>query len=77
MITSLLSDQRTGMVKDGVAELHEAPDATSKVSWRAEPGVIGRISHCKDGWCRIDAGGRSGFVEEAKLWGVDQDETIE
>lgn len=77
MITNLLSDQRTGMVKDGVAELHDSPDANSKINWRAEPGVIGRLSHCKDGWCRIDVGGRGGFVEETKLWGVDPDETIE
>lgn len=77
MITNLLSDQRTGMVKDGVAELRDSPRADATVKWRAEPGVIGRLSHCADGWCRFDVGGRGGFVEESKLWGVDAGETID
>jgi SH3-like domain-containing protein len=77
MIGNLVSDIRTGMVKDGTADLLDAPNAAGKVVWRAEPGVVGKLSHCAEGWCRLDVAGRGGFVEEAKLWGVDPGETIE
>lgn len=77
MIGNLVSDQRTGVVRGGIAELRDAPDPGSKVMWRAEPGVIGRLSHCGSGWCRIDVAGRAGYVETDHLWGLDPDEKID
>jgi SH3-like domain-containing protein len=77
MIGNLVSDQRNGMVKDAIADLRDAPRADAKVTWRAEPGVIGRLSHCAGGWCRLDVMGRGGFVEETRLWGVDPAETFD
>lgn len=77
MIGNLVSDQRTAMVKDGIANLREAPNDGAKVAWRAESGVIGRVGHCANGWCKLDVQGRAGFVEEAKLWGVDPDENLD
>jgi SH3-like domain-containing protein len=76
MIGNLVSDQRTGMVKGGVAELRDTPNAGAKVLWRAEAGVIGRLSKCGGGWCRFDVQGRGGYLEEARLWGVDLGEAI-
>ena len=75
MIGNLVSDQRTGMIKGGVADLRDAPNSGAKVVWRAEPGVVGRVDQCGGGWCRIDVHGRSGYVEQASLWGVDPGET--
>ncbi|MBA2934211.1 hypothetical protein HZF05_08865 [Sphingomonas sp. CGMCC 1.13654] len=77
MIGNLIGDQRTGMIKDGTADLRDAPNDGAKVVWRAEPGVIGKVSHCADGWCRLDVQGRGGFVEETKLWGVDEGENLD
>jgi SH3-like domain-containing protein len=77
MIGNLVSDQRTGMVKDAIADLRASPNADAKVVWRAEPGVVGRLSHCAEGWCKLDVQGRGGFVEETKLWGVDPDENFD
>lgn len=77
MIGNLVSDQRTAMVKGGVAALRSAPDATASIVWRAQPGVIGRVSHCGDGWCKIDVKGRGGFIETQRLWGVDADEKLD
>ncbi len=77
MIANLIGDQRTAMIKTGTVDLLDTPNATGKVLWRAEPGVIGALSRCTNGWCRIDVKGRAGFVEEAKLWGTDRDETID
>ncbi|WP_326521556.1 SH3 domain-containing protein [Sphingomonas abietis] len=76
MIGNLVSDQRTGMIKGGTVDLLDAPHDGAKLLWRAEAGVIGTLSRCADGWCRFDVKGRGGFVEEAKLWGVDPGETV-
>jgi SH3-like domain-containing protein len=77
MIGNLISDQRTGMVKGGMVDLRASPDPAAKVAWRAEAGVIGRLSKCGNGWCRIDVRGRSGYIEQGRLWGVDQGEVVD
>ena len=77
MIVNLLSDQRTGMIKGDVAELRNAPNPGAGVLWRAEPGVIGRLSRCGAGWCRITVMGREGYVDTAHLWGIGPDETLD
>ena len=77
MLVSLLSDQRTAIVRgEAPRPLHEAPDAASPVRFRAEPGVVGRISRCAGGWCHFDVRGRGGFIRADQLWGVDPNETI-
>jgi SH3-like domain-containing protein len=78
MLQRLLSDTRTALVTGKeVRSLHEAPDEASKISYRAQPGVVGRISHCGDGWCRLDAGGRKGYIRTDFLWGIDPGERID
>jgi SH3-like domain-containing protein len=77
MIGNLVSDQRTAMVSGAaVVELRDAPNPGARVLWRAEPGVIGRVTRCGEGWCKIDVKGRGGFVETSHLWGVDAGETF-
>ncbi|HEV2817862.1 MAG TPA: SH3 domain-containing protein [Allosphingosinicella sp.] len=77
MLVSLLSNQRTAIVRgDGPRPLHEAPDAASPVRYRAEPGVVGRVSRCAGGWCQFDVRGRGGYIQVAQIWGVDPGETI-
>lgn len=74
---NLLSEARTGVVTAGGAvALRDAPNAGGRVLWRASPGVVGRISKCSPGWCRLDVQGRAGFVERARLWGVAATETL-
>lgn len=76
MLGALLSEARTGIVRDAIAELLERPAAGARVAWRAEPGVVGRLSQCASGWCRFDVRGQAGYVEAARLWGVDPNETL-
>jgi len=77
MLVRLLSDQRTAIVRgDAPRTLHEAPDEASPVRYRAEPGVVGRVSRCAGGWCLIDVRGRGGYVRVGQIWGVDPGETI-
>lgn len=70
MQVGLLSDRRTAIVADEIAELRASPAAGARIAYRAAPGVVGRISRCSSGWCYIDVKGRGGYVEQARLWGV-------
>ena len=77
MRSFLLSEQRTAIVRGGTQPLRAAPDAGAKILWRAETGVIGRISHCASGWCEFDVRGRAGYIAVDHLWGVAPGETID
>ena len=77
MASVLLSDERTALITGEIRVLRAAPDAGAKLLWRVEPGVVGRISHCAAGWCEFDVRGRTGFVEQTALWGVEPGETLE
>lgn len=76
MLARLLSETRTGFVKGTNAELRERPASDAKLLWRAAPGVVGRLSDCAGGWCRLDVRGRSGYVEASRLWGVGAGERL-
>lgn len=77
MQANLLSATRTVIVRGTEpAPMLEQPAAGAKLKWRAAPGVVGRVSRCGDGWCRLDVKGRAGFIEVAGLWGVDAGETL-
>lgn len=76
LLAALLSERRTGVVQGGVTELRDKPAFAGKVLWRAQPGVVGRLSQCASGWCRIDVHGQAGFVEASHLWGVDGSEVV-
>jgi SH3-like domain-containing protein len=78
---SLLSGRRSGIViaksKDELVPLHEKPDLESAVVARLEPGVIGAVKRCADGWCRISGRGFEGWIPQVRLWGVYPNEKIE
>lgn len=65
----LLSSRRTAIVVDDVAAMRVSPDADAAVAYRAEPGVVGRITDCGNGWCLFDVRGRSGYVRGDAIWG--------
>ncbi|MFM6933703.1 MAG: SH3 domain-containing protein [Novosphingobium sp.] len=72
VLGSLMSQRRAGLVRgQGLAEMHEKPEAGSKLKWRLEPGVIGKLGECSDGWCDLSlATGHQGFVPQDRLWGA-------
>lgn len=76
MQVGLLSAARTAMVTDTVAPMRNSPSASASINWRAVPGVVGKISDCKRGWCWFDVDGRGGYVEQSHLWGVDPGEEL-
>jgi SH3-like domain-containing protein len=71
MQANLLSPQRTGLVIGDVRPLRERPASNARIIFRAEPGVVGRISDCNSGWCRLDVKGRMGYIEIAHIWGAE------
>lgn len=74
---NLLSGTRTAMVRAKTVNLYARAEFSSARVWRAEPGVIGAVQICDEGWCRIAIGGRGGFTLAVDLWGVYKGETIE
>lgn len=67
----LLSRQRAAIVKgEGLAEMHGDGSDSSPVLWRVEPGVVGLLGECKQGWCAFDSDGHKGFMREDTLWGT-------
>ena len=75
MLVHLLSDTRTALVRGSEPRpMHEQPDAGSKIVYRAEPGVVGRLSDCGGGWCRLHVKGKRGFIRSDHFWGIDRGE---
>ena len=72
MHVRLLADTPTGIVSAAVGAMHAKPDADAPVLFRAEKGVVGRLSECGRGWCRFDVHGRRGYVRTGDLWGAVQ-----
>jgi len=78
MLVRLLSDKRTAVVKPGHPRpIRVGPYDTAKVSYNVEPGVVGHISKCSDGWCRIEVGNRRGYISTSDIWGVSNGEVVD
>jgi SH3-like domain-containing protein len=78
VLVTMLSDRRTAIVKQGDPRpVYVAPDRSSHVRYLLQPGVIGRIDHCREGWCRIAVGDNKGYILASDLWGVGQDEVVD
>ncbi len=69
MNVRLLSPQRTAIVREAIRPLREAPNIGARILWRAEPGVVGRLSDCADGWCILDVKGQRGYIQVEHIWG--------
>ena len=69
MAARLLSRTRTAIVTDEIRPLRDAASLSAGVAYRAEPGVVGRITDCKDGWCLFEVKGRKGWIQTDHIWG--------
>ena len=78
MLVTMLSDRRTAIVKPGQPRpVRVGPYDGAKPQYMAEPGVVGRIGKCDDGWCRIEVGNRKGYVRVSDIWGVSAGEVVD
>ena len=69
MAARLLSRTRTAIVTGDVRAMRTSANVDAPIAYRAEPGVVGRITNCKDGWCLFDVKGRKGWIEADHIWG--------
>jgi len=68
---SLLSRQRTAIVTgEDVAPMRAEPSANGSLRWNLEPGVVGVLGDCENGWCELDVERHVGWVEQSRLWGA-------
>jgi SH3-like domain-containing protein len=71
ILARFLSRDRGAYVRGkGLAEMRAEGSAASRVLWRLEPGVVGKLGECRDQWCRLDVNGHVGFVRQDRLWGA-------
>jgi SH3-like domain-containing protein len=71
ILARFLSRDRTAIVTGtGDAEMRDSAEAPSRLLWRIEPGVTGKLGDCDAGWCSFDVNGRRGFVRQGRLWGA-------
>lgn len=77
MLVNLLSDTRTALVTGTERRpMHEGPNASSRVRYLAEPGVVGRLLKCASNWCDFEVAGRRGYISTDHIWGVDPGESF-
>ena len=78
MLVTMLSDRRTAIVKPGDPRpIRINPSDGAKVRYNVEHGVVGRISKCSSGWCRIEIDRRKGYIRTSDLWGVADNEVVD
>jgi SH3-like domain-containing protein len=71
MLARFLTPDRGAIVQGkGLAEMHDKPDAGSRLRWRLEPGVTGALGDCDGGWCEFTVTAHHGYVKQDRLWGA-------
>lgn len=77
MHRALLSGDRTALISGGTRTLRRDAATTAAPVLRAEPGVIGEIRECNDGWCRLEIGNRAGWLPRSEIWGTYENEDFD
>lgn len=74
---SLLTGTRNVVVQGAApVALRAGPQEDAAVRAMAEPGVIARLEGCEPGYCRITAGGLTGWVARGTIWGIGATEIL-
>jgi SH3-like domain-containing protein len=85
VLQSFLSGRRTGLVLPWerkastaapVVPIFASDSASSGVVANIEAGVIANLHSCDGRWCRVSIEQYNGYIEQKKLWGVYEGETI-
>lgn len=71
IVARLLNPARGAIVVgEGLADMRAGAEPGARLLWRVEPGVVGSLGRCTDGWCRLTIGGHVGWLEQDRLWGA-------
>jgi SH3-like domain-containing protein len=85
VLQSFLSGRRTALVlpwdrKTGkpppVVPIRSSDSDYSNIVANVEAGVIADLHTCDGRWCRVTVDDYSGYIEQKKLWGVYEGETV-
>lgn len=81
VLGSLLSGRRTVLIAPWktdkrTIDLYQAAGKSKDVRAKLAPGVLGDVERCDGVWCRIEAGGVSGYMSQELLWGVYPGESL-
>jgi SH3-like domain-containing protein len=58
------------VIGKGLTELRESSEDDARVLWRLQPGVVGALGDCDDGWCQLSVGPRMGYARQDRIWGA-------
>jgi SH3-like domain-containing protein len=70
MHVRLLSDTATAIVTAPEAPMRDSPHDGARTLYRAQKGVVGRLSDCSGDWCAFDVRGQRGFIRRSDIWGA-------
>jgi SH3-like domain-containing protein len=65
----LTPDRGAIVIGEGLAPMRAEANESAKLKWNLEPGVIGALGKCSDGWCILNVNGHEGWVQSQRLWG--------
>lgn len=74
---SMVSGKRTVIITDAVQVMRREPSRWAPAVARVEAGVVAHILECGVDWCRVEAGGFSGWVKHGQFWGRGKGEQIQ
>jgi len=70
VVARLLNPEHAALViGQGAVAMREDTSDDSALRWKVEPGVVGKLGDCEQGWCEFDVKGRKGWVRQDRLWG--------
>ncbi|WEK46917.1 MAG: SH3 domain-containing protein [Candidatus Andeanibacterium colombiense] len=71
ILARLLNPARTGLViGKGPTAIRAGASEAAKLLWNVEPGAIGKLGDCDEGWCELNVRGHKGWVRQSRLWGA-------
>jgi len=74
---NLLSRNRFAVIVGDVAMMVRDPEIGGVPVAVIEPGVITQVLRCRGDWCRLHAGGHTGWLLRTQIWGVYRDEAVD
>ena len=74
---SMLSGKRTVIITNEVQVMRREPSRWAPPVARVEAGVVAHIIECGVEWCRVEAGGFSGWVKNGQFWGRGKREQLQ
>ena len=71
IVARLLKPERAALVGGKqLADIRAEASDDAKLLWRAQPGVVGVLGKCAEGWCKLAVGQRKGWIRQDRLWGA-------